>query len=53
MAHRLSPDARLFWVWALPSYVAGAYTLLRIVRMVREEIWCRRVVRRQSLHLVI
>lgn len=41
-----NPDGYLFWVWAIPSYVAGAYVLLRLGRLMRDEIWYRQLVRR-------
>jgi len=39
-------DDRLFWALAIPSYLAGTYTLVKIGQLVREEIWYRRLVRR-------
>lgn len=35
-----------FWAVAIPSYVGGAYTVYQISRLVREELWFRRAVRR-------
>jgi hypothetical protein len=39
-------DGFLFWALAIPSYLATAYTARIVIRLVREEIWYRRAVRR-------
>lgn len=42
------PNARLFWCLAIPSYLASAYTLRVVVRLVHEEVWYRRSAWRAS-----